>query len=687
MTTDYINEYQLRRAIQVMKPDGQLFEVRLLKKNPKRTWSGYFTSANALVDALKTVDLRGLSAYITLNQISDACYAREQHDKFVQSPEVTTNDKDVEGYNWLFIDLDPVRPTGISSSDSELAEAKALAKKIYSFLKMQGFTDPLIGMSGNGVHLLYSIGLQKTEEHEQLIKRCLQALDMLFSTDKVKVDTANFNPARICKLYGTLAQKGTGTEERPHRMAYIMSKDDDLKQTFKVYLQKLADMMPEQPATPARYNGYSPQTFDVEAWLREHGLEVTDKRSGNGYTKYILKECPFDSSHKAPDSCITVGTSGAIGFHCFHDHCQGKTWRDVRIKYEPNAYDRSEDDARIDAGWQEHMRHNRDLDISYEEPEAETKEEPYFLTALDILNQPDEDDEFIRSGIEGIDNRLGGLKKGYVSLLTGLRGGSKSTLLTTIALTAVQDGHNVLCYSGELSGKDFMKWMNLQAAGKNHVHQSKFRTNDYYVTKDVKAQIAHWLDGRFILWNNKHGNKFEKLYSQIERKIEEQKTDLVILDNLMAMDIHVLDSYDKYNAQSNFVEQLMQLAMRSNTHIIFVAHPRKALGFLRLDDVAGTGNLTNRIDNAFIVHRVNNDFKRLSHDMFKWKEDHDAYRGTNVIEIAKDRHNGNMDVFIPLWFEKETKRLKNSPAEMITYGWDKSDGFEAVLDDEDLPFC
>lgn len=688
MTTEYINEYQLRRAIQIMKPSGQLFEVRLLKKSPKRTWSGYFTSADKLVTALKSIDLRGVSAYITLNRLTDACYAREQHDKFVQSPEVTTNDKDVEFYDWFFIDLDPIRLTGISSSDAELEEAKAIAQKIFSFLKRLGFADPLIGMSGNGVHLLYKIGLQKTENSEALVKKCLQVLDMLFTTDKIKVDTTNFNPGRICKLYGTLAQKGTGTEERPHRMAHIISQTDDIKQTYKVYLQKLADMMPEQPVAPARYNGYSPQTFDVELWIREHGLTVKDTRAGNGYTKYILEECPFDSNHKAPDSCITVSTNGAIGFHCFHDSCQGKTWRDVRIKYEPNAYDHSEDDARIDAGWREHKKHNRDMNIEYDEPETETKEEPYFLTALDILNQPEEDDEFIRSGIEGIDNRLGGLKKGYVTLLTGLRGGSKSTLLTSIALTAVQDGHNVLCYSGELKGKDFMKWMYLQAAGKNHVHQSKYRKNDYYVTRDIKVQIAHWLTDskQFVLWNNNHGNQFRKLYTQIERKIRDQKSDLVILDNLMAMDIHELNSYDKYSAQSEFVELLMQLAMRTNTHIVFVAHPRKAQGFLRLDDVAGTGNLTNRIDNAFIVHRVNNDFKRLSKDMFKWRDDHDAYRGTNVIEIAKDRHNGNMDVFIPLWYEKETKRLKNSPAEMITYGWDKSEGFEAVLEDDELPF-
>ena len=382
---------------------------------------------------------------------------------------------------------------------------------------------------------------------------------------------------------------------------------------------------------------------------------------------------------------ITVGASGAIGFKCLHNSCQGKTWKDVRMRFEPHAYDYKEDDERIDAGWQAHKKHNRDIKIDYEEPEIETTEEPYFLTAMEILKRPDDGEEYIRSGIEGIDNRLGGLKKKYVTLMTGLRGGSKSTLLTTIALTAVQDGNNVLCYSGELSDKDFMKWMNLQAAGKNHVHESKMRNGFYYPDEGVEEQVAKWLGNRFWLWNNFHGNNFNKIYNLLVKKIEEQKTDLVILDNLMAIDIHNLNDRDKYAAQGEFVELLMQLAKKTNTHIIFVAHPRKAFGLLRLDDVAGTGNLTNRIDNALIVHRNNQDFQRLSKEMFKWKDDHEAYRGTNVIEIAKDRHNGHMDVFIPLWYEKETKRLKNAPAEMIQYGWDKSDGF-ATVDDDDIPF-
>ena len=674
-----INEEQLRKALNILKPDGTLFEVRALKKSPKRTLSGYFRDVDTAVKEIMNADLRDMTVYFSLNELDPACYSRRQKDRMI-IPENTTTDTDITLYNWLFVDLDPVRIAEVSSSDAELEKARNLGRKIYKYLESIGFEAPVIAMSGNGIHLLYRICLRNTPEHHELMKNCLNALSLMFSTDEVKVDTANFNQARICKLYGTLAQKGSGTEERPHRMSYIISAPAEIKQTKKAYLETLANMLPKQEK-PQAYNKYMPERFDVRAWLQEHGLYGKEVNAGD-YTKIILDECPFDPSHKAPDSMITIGSSGAIGFKCFHNSCQGKTWRDVRLKYEPDAYSGNADDSRIDAGWAQHQLHNRQKAINYA---AEENLGPVFQTARQILDAPEESEDFIRSGIEGIDNRLRGLKKGFVTLLSGLRGGSKSTLLTEIALSAIDDGNNVIAYSGELTAKNFMRWMNLQAAGKNHTIQSQKWNNYYYVSEADQDKIAEWLGKHFLLYNNDYGNDYTAFRVSLEKQIEDQKTDLVILDNLMSLNIRGLASNDKYAAQTEFITDLQRLAKRTLTHIIFVAHPRKANGFLRLDDVSGTADLANLSDNAFIIHRNNNDFQRLTKDMFKWAEDNPVYSGTNVIEIAKDRDMGTQDVFIPLWYEPESKRLKNAPAEMIQYGWDTSDGFISA-DMDTIPF-
>lgn len=681
MSNNLINEHELRKALNILKPDGSLFEIRALKKAPKRTLSGYFRNVDTAVAELMRQDLRGFNVYLTINEVNEACYSRLQKDHLT-IPENTSTDDDVTHYNWLFIDLDPERITNVSSTDEELGKAKALAGKIYEYLHRLGFEDPVIGMSGNGYHLLYRICLRNIPEHRELIKKCLEALSLMFSDDSIKVDLANFNPARICKLYGTLAQKGSGTDERPHRMSYIVKAPAEIKQTKKVYLEKLAEQLPKEEK-PQAYNNYAPATFDVRSWMQNHGIKYSESESGD-YTKFVLEECPFDSSHKAPDSMITVGRTGAIGFKCFHNSCQGKTWHDVRLMFEPDAYDRqSTDDSRIQAGWNQHKLHNRQKNINYAE---DADHGPMFQTARQILDSPEETEDFIRSGIEGIDNRLRGLKKGFVTLLSGLRGGSKSTLLTGIALNAVNDGNNVIAYSGELTSKNFMRWMNLQAAGKNHTVKAQKWDNYYFVEKKDEELIADWLGTHFLLYNNDYGNNYAKLRERLEKQVEEQKTDLIILDNLMSLNIRSLDERDKYAAQTEFITDLQRLAKRAQVHIIFVAHPRKAQGFLRLDDVSGTADLANLSDNAFIVHRNNKDFKRLTAEMFKWKDDNPAYSGTNVIEIAKDRDMGTQDVFIPLWYEPESKRLKNAPAEMIQYGWDKSDSWQTDIDLDEIPF-
>ena len=648
-----IDETEVRKAITLMKPDNELYEIRIMQG--KKVYSGYFRGADQLIKELDKYRDNESNVYITLNKPKDACYDRKQHESLIMDSKSTTSDNDVERYEWLMVDLDPKRPTDTSSSDSELKIAKNMANKIYTYLNDMGFEKPLMAESGNGCHLLYRIDLS-VEDGKPIAENCLKALDLLFSVPEVEVDRKNFNPARICKLYGTFARKGSSTIDRPHRMSRIIS-NYQIKVTERKYLEKLCKTLPAKSDAPQKFNGYSPKDFDLDEWLDKHLIRY-EKVSASDYTKYILEQCPFDSNHKGKDACLIKGANGAIGFHCFHNSCSGHTWQDFRLMYEPDAYDKKNQDWNRKA----YETHNRDI------PKIVEKEgSPVFYTAEQILKLPKPEETFIKTGFIEIDRRLRGLKKTFVTVLSGLRGASKSTVLSEISLNAIDTGNNVGMFSGEMSEKNVLRWMNLQAAGKGYVEPGKYE-GYYNVPIKTQNKIAKWLGDHFWLYNNDYGSKYEAIESQLEKKIDECKLDLLILDNLMAFDIRGL-SQDKFEAQTQFVLRLHDLAKKKNVHIIFVAHPRKALGFLRLDDISGTADLANAVDNAFIVHRVNNDFIRLTGQMYGWKEDNFIYSATNVIEIAKDRDGGTQDVFVPLWYEPETKRLKNSPAESIVYGW------------------
>ena len=351
---------KIKESISKLKPGDQLYEIRILQGSGKRktTISGYFRGTDNLEAAFSKVDLRRANVFYTLNVIDPECYSREQHERFLQVDD-TTSDSDIVAYQWLLIDLDPKRRTGISSTDAELEEAKGLAEEVKSYLFSLDFRSPIMALSGNGVHLLYCIDLPKTEENENLIKQCLYALDEKFSNDKVQIDKAVFNPSRVSKLYGTIARKGANTTERPHRMSKMLDVPTIIAVTRTEALRRLANGVQQAiPTTQPKMRNSG--EFDVEKWLSEKGLRIYKTTSTpDGAVKHILEECPFNDSHKAPDSMIIVQPSGAIGFRCLHNSCSDRTWQDVRLMYEPDAYDDkdAEAESRINDGWKVHKQY------------------------------------------------------------------------------------------------------------------------------------------------------------------------------------------------------------------------------------------------------------------------------------------------------------------------------------------
>lgn len=663
---------EIRKAISLLKPNNQLFEIRYISNSGKLNFSGYFTNAKTLIDRLEHLaPTEGGNVYITLNAIKSACYSRQQRDMFVRNCKTTTSDNDIDGYDWIMIDLDPKRPSGTSSSNEELKAAENKAKQIYKYLKARGWAEPIIAMSGNGYHLLYKIHLHNSREKAELIENALKSLNMLFGNEnEVDVDTKVYNPSRICKLYGTEAVKGANTSERPHRVAKIIYAPEEIEINDIELIKGLASELPTPDDKPQRYNNYNPQRFDLENWLNEHNVEITQTANFNGGKKYILKECPFDSNHSGKDACIIQLANGALCFKCFHQSCAGHSWKEFRKLYEPTT--------KIS---QEYHKPNRKLPIVPQRAEKPFNEQqPLFHRVKDVKNLKTPPEEFIKTGVDIIDKKLRGLKKGYVSCLSGLRASGKSSILSQLAIEAVQQNYRTAIYSGELTPQNLVKWLILQAVGPCNVKSTQYE--NYYEPEEQAEQIAvNWLsdDDKLLIYNNDYGHNYKFIKESLKNCIEEYKVDLIILDNLMTLDISDFD-HEKYTAQSKFVRDLSTFAKQNNVHILFVAHPRKSLGFLRLEDISGTNDIVNLVDNAFILHRVNTDFKRLTKETLKWSNDDPLYKATNVIEICKDRNGGVQDEFIPLYFETASKRLRNTPTEIKTYGTGN------YVIDMDLPF-
>lgn len=352
---DYIDADEVRNAISVLQEPGTVFEVRAIGTAKKDIMSGYFRDADTLLQQLDHLDMRNRNVYITLGRVKDECFARAQSEDFLKSPQ-TTSDTEIIRYRWLFVDLDPVRPAGISSSDEELRAANTLSDQVFAYLQGLGFAEPVRAMSGNGYHLLYRIDVPNDKDGQALVEKCLKVLSAVFDSEKVKIDTTNSNPSRICKLHGTLAQKGRSTKERPHRMSKLLTVPDQIMITDKAVLKRLADDLPDQPAENRRQQNKQPE-FDVRDFMRKHGMTYTEDSNSRSQI-FRLDECPFDPNHRDGDAKVFLYPNGAIAFKCHHNSCRQYKWQDVRMRFEPDAYekpDTSADDARIDAGYKKHV--------------------------------------------------------------------------------------------------------------------------------------------------------------------------------------------------------------------------------------------------------------------------------------------------------------------------------------------
>lgn len=691
-----IDESQIRQWWQVFKGDGKLVEIRLLGKN---TYSGYFTNVETLIaqikpllDANNAQYYGNIQAYFTLNEINADLYSREQRDVFVKKPKSTTTDGDITRRKLVLIDLDPNRAAGISASDAEFEKAHLKAVAIYRYLMNEGFKEPLITKSGNGWHIYVACDMPNDDEHNAIIKRFLQSLGKMFSDGEVEIDEKVFNPARIDKLIGTWAKKGANSQERPWRLATIVKVPSDMSANDDALFQKIADLLPKEeprqlPNQQRRMAYSNNQPFDLVTWMNEHGIKYREKKSGNS-TLYELEECPWIDKHsdrKKWDSALFVDCDGKITFNCTHSHCKGKTWHDVRLKYEPNAYDKPVYQP-MPPYQQRQYQQRPKYEIKDVLPELGEK----WLSMSSIQKVDLSKLEHYATGFTELDKNIIGLYMSEVTILSGSNASGKSSWLNTLLLNIIQQGAKVALWSGELRPDILKTWVQMVAAGKDNLRLSNYGDGKYYVPNGIAEKIDQWLDGKFFLYNNEYGAKWQQIFHDMELLLK-VGVKVFALDNLFSLDIDILDG-DKNSKQRELILQIKDFAKKNQVHIILVAHPRKVTTFLRKNDISGTSDLQNAVDKIFIIHRVNNDFFRAGAEFFGQSEIQRFQGFGNVIEVCKERLYGVVDLMVGMQYEIESRRFKNTVEENVHYGWERQAtqtvvAFDNAVADDGMPFA
>lgn len=585
----YYDEAMIRQTINNLKPNHELFEVRIIGKgNRKRIISGYFTDVDTLIKQFDTIDPRATNMYITINKVNDDCYAREQHDCFRQT-DANTHDHEIDAYEWLFIDLDPKRVAEVSSSEAELEAARILSDKVYSYMSNLGFKEPVRAMSGNGHHLLYKIDLANTEENKDLIERCLVNLASIFNTDKVKIDIVNHNQSRVCKLYGTLAQKGSNTKTRPHRMSRITQLPTKIENNGIDLLRTLANELPEAPKIIRKKTAEN-GSFDIEDWMSEHGLEPTRTEAGTDCTIYPLAHCPFDPSHTDGDSKIFKYTNGAIAFKCHHNSCSGKTWQDVRSLLEPGAYDNKdeESDRAIEEGWKQHKKY---LVVQKTDNIEEVKKGLPKLTAISAYDLQQKEFEEKYYAVENM------IPEGETVIAAPPKTG-KSWLMLDMCLK-VAEGKQFLGFNTKLSDTLYLA---LEDGDSFEQERLNIVTGNNTAPKNF-----HFVFSNVMPMNEGFLLQLEELLKAFP------DIKVVVIDTLQFIKYRQTKSESAYECDYRTGRDLKEFAEKKHLAIVVVTHTTKMIHIEdEMSNVSGTNGVTGAADAVIVLSkekRVDKDAK------------------------------------------------------------------------------
>lgn len=660
-----IDRIELKKTWDLFVGVDGFTEVRILGKFQ---YSGYFKSFDNLCKQLEPyTEMDDEQIYFVMNKIKEDCYARPQCEKFVKSPKSTTKDEETISRKWLLCDFDPVRLPNISSSNEQFELAHKKTQCVFRFLKEKGFSDMVVAISGSGWHILIPVNIPCNDETDKVVKDFYTYMGSVFSDDKVEFDEKVYNRSRITKLYSTYAKKGANLPTNPWRQSKIVYIPKELKPTPIEKIKELANLAPkEEPKqAPNRPNrNYINTPFDLRTWLNEHGIVYKEEINGDG-TKFVLEHCPWEDTHSNKqkwDSALFQNSDGQITFSCFHSHCKDKTWFDFRTFYEPDAYNKPQPQQFRQQ--RQYQPQRQKYEIKQEIPELGKK----WLSLSDIEKVDLSAIPRCKTGINEIDSNILGLAECEVTLLSGGNASGKSSFINTLICNFLQQGVKTALWSGELPPQILKTWIQMVAAGKNNLRQSTYGDGKYYVPNNVAERIDAWMDGKFFLFNNEYGSVWEEVFHDMNELLH-AGVKMFILDNLMSLDIDLLEG-DKNNKQKELILQIKEFAKKNHVHVLLVAHPRKSIAFLRKNDISGTSDLTNVVDNVWICHRVNQDFFKAGADFYGQGEIRRFESFGNVIEICKNRMFGVDGVLVGMQYEIESRRFKNDVNENVQYGWE-----------------
>lgn len=187
-----------------------------------RTVGGFFNDPPKMIAELK--HFQGVSAYITVNPVNRRLLGRTNNRMMILESGGATKDEDIECLRWLYIDIDCKRPSGVSSTNEELASCIELRNKVLAE-ESKIRENSVWGCSGNGAWILVRLeDWPNNDESKNRQVKWLSHLAQKYGIDGQSdtfIDQRTKNASRVMCFPGTLKCKGDNVIETPWRLVTI----------------------------------------------------------------------------------------------------------------------------------------------------------------------------------------------------------------------------------------------------------------------------------------------------------------------------------------------------------------------------------------------------------------------------------------------------------------------------------
>lgn len=277
----------------------------------------------------------------------------------------------------------------------------------------------------------------------------------------------------------------------------------------------------------------------------------------------------------------------------------------------------------------------------------------------------------VETGIAALDKELMRLFYGTLTVITGLPGSGKSSILSQIVANALEQDVNTWMFSGELPEAMVKNWSTYVLAGPRNVNEYATVYGDrYYKIKEgVEDAIDETYRGKWFLYRDDFDKDIDSLLEAMRGSVRKYGCRLFILDNFMTIDIG--DSDDELREQTKIVKKLIEFAKKYNTATILVCHPRKMqkTNSVGIQDISGTSNIINLAHRSFGLRKITEQERGgFGSELPPRLKGYDV-----VLNIIKDRIRGRSGIQLGLYYDQPSRRFYTTQEEYDKqYHWDKN---------------